>query len=160
MATKASIRTKLEQLRLSQPSAVVTAHSLAILNRLVEYVSWQEIKNIHIYQSIAKLGEVDTKALIKSIQTNYSDINIYHPKDEPKQLDVVIVPLLAFDRQGNRIGMGGGYYDRFLKKYPAALKIGLAFELQKIENIPVEPHDVPLDAIITEDGTYTFIGEQ
>ncbi len=63
--------------------------------------------------------------------------------------DVVIVPLLAFDGKLHRIGYGHGYYDRFLEKNPA-FKIGLAFNSQRVEEIPTEEFDVPLDMIITE----------
>ena len=67
-----------------------------------------------------------------------------------KNIDAVIVPGIAFDMEGYRIGYGMGYYDVFLKKVPKALKIGLAYELQIVENIPREDHDVPVDIIVTE----------
>lgn len=76
------------------------------------------------------------------------------PKAEP---DVVIMPLLAFDSQGTRLGYGGGYYDRTLasmKKRPKL--IGLAYSAQELEHIPREAHDVPLDAIVTEAGVRHF----
>src|SRR3989338_1251735 len=64
-------------------------------------------------------------------------------------LDLVIVPGIVFDKNGHRIGYGHGYYDGFLKKIRAK-KVGLAFELQLIEKIPEEGHDVPVDFVITE----------
>ncbi|MDR3232870.1 MAG: 5-formyltetrahydrofolate cyclo-ligase [Planctomycetaceae bacterium] len=68
-------------------------------------------------------------------------------------IDVVLVPGLAFDRSGSRLGRGKGYYDRFLKKLkPSALKIGLAFECQIFDEIPADGSDVPLDLVITERG--------
>jgi 5-formyltetrahydrofolate cyclo-ligase len=75
---------------------------------------------------------------------------------QPMMLDMVLVPLLGFDLQGNRIGYGKGYYDRFLPLLrPKALKIGLSFELGKVaEGIPVEAHDVPLDFVVTEKTVY------
>lgn len=67
------------------------------------------------------------------------------------KLDLVIVPGIAFDKNGHRIGYGHGYYDRFLKKISSkAKKIGLAFDFQLIEKIPEERHDIPMDIIITE----------
>lgn len=67
------------------------------------------------------------------------------------ELDLVIVPGLAFDPVGNRLGMGRAYYDAFLKAIrPGALKIGLAFECQIVESIPPAFHDVAMDMIITE----------
>lgn len=63
--------------------------------------------------------------------------------------DVVIVPLLAFDGKLHRLGYGHGYYDRFLNRNPA-FKIGIAFDSQRVDDIPIEGFDVPLDMIITE----------
>ena len=79
--------------------------------------------------------------------------NILEPKDRFKtkeELDLIIVPGLVFDKKGNRIGHGKGYYDSFLKKHPNATKIGLAFEDQINKKILVEDHDIPMDFIITE----------
>lgn len=70
--------------------------------------------------------------------------------------DIVLVPLIAYDARGNRLGQGGGYYDATLaalkKNNPKTLAIGAAFSLQKVETIPCEPHDAALDAIATERG--------
>ena len=69
----------------------------------------------------------------------------------PTELDLVIVPGVAFDPIGNRLGMGKAYYDDFLKSIrPSAVKIGLAFECQIVEKIPPAYHDVAMDKIITE----------
>lgn len=74
----------------------------------------------------------------------------------PQQLDAVIVPLLGFDNSGNRLGMGGGYYDRSFafrkqrRRWRRPLLIGVAYSFQQVEAIPTETWDVPLDAVITE----------
>ena len=68
---------------------------------------------------------------------------------DAKEIDCVIVPGAAFDIRGNRLGLGGGYYDRFLKKI-SAKKIALAFDFQITKNLPIESHDVPVDFIFTE----------
>lgn len=69
-------------------------------------------------------------------------------------LDIVILPGLLFDRRGNRLGYGGGYYDRFLSgNAPQALRLGLAFSCQLVDLIPAEPHDMRLDILITEQET-------
>jgi 5-formyltetrahydrofolate cyclo-ligase len=81
---------------------------------------------------------------------------------EPWMLDMVLVPLVAFDLFGNRIGMGGGYYDRtfaYLKNANqprTPILIGLAFECQKWDQIPAQPWDVPLNGVITEEAYYLF----
>jgi 5-formyltetrahydrofolate cyclo-ligase len=76
------------------------------------------------------------------------------------KLDVVLLPLVAFDLKGNRLGMGGGFYDatfshlRSNKNRPAF--IGLAYELQKLESLPSDSWDLPLDGVCTESGFYQF----
>jgi 5-formyltetrahydrofolate cyclo-ligase len=71
--------------------------------------------------------------------------------------DVVLMPLLGFDRTGTRLGYGGGYYDRTLEQLKRRPKIvGYAFSAQEISDIPREPHDVPLDILVTENGVIRF----
>jgi len=74
-----------------------------------------------------------------------------------KQMDVVFMPLVAFDKNGGRLGMGGGFYDRtfeFLKNTQSQKPklIGLAHHFQEVESLPTEDWDIPLSAIITDEG--------
>lgn len=73
--------------------------------------------------------------------------------------DVVMVPLLAFTKQGDRLGYGGGYYDAtlaaLLSENPALRTVGVAYAGQGVKLLPVEPSDVPLDHILTENGLIT-----
>ncbi len=66
--------------------------------------------------------------------------------------DFVLVPLLAFDRRGCRLGYGGGYYDRTLAALPDATRLGCAFAAQQMDVVPAGPHDVRLPAVATERG--------
>ncbi len=75
-----------------------------------------------------------------------------HPVPE-MEFELVVIPGIAFDRLGNRIGSGGGYYDRFLSGI-SAFKIGLGFDFQMMEVLPSESHDVRLDAVVTESGIF------
>ena len=69
----------------------------------------------------------------------------------PSQIDMVVVPGSVFDRQCGRYGYGGGYFDRFLSiEAPQALRIGLAFSLQVLPEIPLKTHDQRMDIIVTE----------
>ena len=68
------------------------------------------------------------------------------------QETVVLVPGTAFDRDGHRLGWGKGYFDRFLHEF-AGTAIGLAFDCQLCDSIPIEPHDCPVDYVITESET-------
>jgi 5-formyltetrahydrofolate cyclo-ligase len=65
---------------------------------------------------------------------------------------VLLVPLLAFDRRGHRLGYGGGYYDRTLAALPGATAIGVAHAAQELDEVPAGPEDASLDAIATEAG--------
>jgi len=69
-------------------------------------------------------------------------------------IDLVIVPGVVFDKSGHRIGYGHGYYDRFLdnleKINKNAVKVGLAYDFQIADKVPIEKHDVPVDKIVTE----------
>ena len=71
-------------------------------------------------------------------------------KLQDTEYDIVIIPVLGFDDELNRIGYGQGVYDSFLAKYPKAQKIGLAYEIARLKNVPTEMHDEPLSMIITE----------
>ena len=77
---------------------------------------------------------------------------------EPHQLDLVLMPLVGFDSEGNRLGMGGGYYDRsfaFLTQPGSIQKphlLGIAHELQRVDTLPHEAWDVPMNAVVTEQG--------
>lgn len=86
-------------------------------------------------------------------------INLRQPI-KPWALDLVVVPLVAFDEACNRLGMGGGYYDRtfaYLRRrkfWRKPLLIGVAHECQRVQRLASEPWDVPLDAVVTERKTY------
>lgn len=72
-----------------------------------------------------------------------------------KKLDLVIVPGVAFDARGHRLGRGLGYFDRFLGRLPVrVLRVGLAFECQMVEKVPACLHDEPMQAVVTEKRLY------
>ena len=78
----------------------------------------------------------------------------------PQALAVVLMPLVGFDDDGNRLGNGAGFYDRFLARRHATrgtpVLVGIAFECQRCQSLPAAAHDVPLDAVITERGIQIF----
>lgn len=82
------------------------------------------------------------------------------PDENSKILDpeIMLVPLAAFDAQGNRIGYGAGHYDRAIARLHAAGKsprlIGVAFDCQRVQSVPAEAHDVSLHTVLTESGLY------
>ena len=80
------------------------------------------------------------------------------PAVNPRDIEVILLPGSVFDRQVGRLGYGGGFYDRFLEyEAPQAVRIGLAFEMQIVENLPLMPHDQCLHYLVTEDRVLTFI---
>jgi 5-formyltetrahydrofolate cyclo-ligase len=70
----------------------------------------------------------------------------------PADISLVIVPMIAFDRKGHRLGYGAGYYDRFLSLNPHMRKIGIAFSCMEVPEIPGDENDVAMDLIVTENG--------
>lgn len=154
---KKVIRQKLIQDRLlmSNEDCAKKSHSIAL--KVICEVDWQNVGSISVYNSISKLNEVDTKLLLATIHNQYSLINLSvitptkNAKIPSKLCDLIIVPVVGFDKSLHRLGMGGGFYDRYLALQPQAIKVGLAYIQSKIvEPISWEPHDVPLDLIITE----------
>jgi 5-formyltetrahydrofolate cyclo-ligase len=85
-----------------------------------------------------------------------------HPPHHAWQLDLLLVPLVAFDARGNRLGMGGGYYDRTLAylhhrvHWRRPRVVGLAHSLQRVDSLPKNAWDIPVDGVITERATHRF----
>ncbi len=78
----------------------------------------------------------------------------------PSELDIVCFPLVAFDPYGGRLGMGGGFYDRTFEHLANANKrplfVGIAYQEQQVEKLPIEPWDIPLDAVATPEQIWLF----
>jgi len=75
---------------------------------------------------------------------------------QPQQLDLLVLPGVAFDRHGGRLGHGRGYFDRLLPQIRTdALLIGLAFDCQIVDRVPMFDHDVPVDLVVTESAVYS-----
>jgi 5-formyltetrahydrofolate cyclo-ligase len=73
--------------------------------------------------------------------------------EKQEEIDLVVVPGIAFDRRGHRIGFGGGFYDRFLANLQV-VKVGLCYDDLILQGIPNEPHDVPMDIVVAQTATY------
>jgi 5-formyltetrahydrofolate cyclo-ligase len=76
-----------------------------------------------------------------------------------ESIELMAVPGVAFDRNGNRLGRGGGYYDRLLAGF-SGLSAGVSFDFQLFPQIPSEPHDIPVDTIVTEFGIINVLNER
>lgn len=156
MSTKSELRRTLEARRRKLRPEEVAAASASVLEELRRVVDWAVIGSAHVYRSVAEWGELDTTALVTWLEDEWPEIEIVQPsrsKDQPfpeREFDLIVVPALGFDREGNRLGLGGGWYDRFVAQQPEALKIGVAYGWALVEGgVPVEPWDMKLDAVVT-----------
>ncbi len=154
---KEVLRQMYRQKRLAMAPADVTTKSRIICAKTVQEIDWSEIKTLLVFESINSLNEVNTSDLARMIKAGHPDIRIVSlgstkntvlPADK---FDLIFVPVLAFDKHNNRLGWGGGYYDRLLAQQPQSLKIGLCFHNGLVKTrIPSESHDIRMDKIITE----------
>ncbi len=170
--TKAQARRQLRQARLALSPEERQAKTTAIMDRLWRAIDWSQVKTVHCYEPIERLGEIDITDFVTALQAEHPVIQFFtsrqinktwhivsvktgKPAPSDTQFNVIIVPMLGFDPISfQRIGYGGGYYDRFLAADPQAHTIGVCFELGKLDHLTVEPHDISLDIILTEDNLY------
>ena len=170
---KQRIRELLIQKRRMLSAEERTAQSELILSQLEKMTVFREAKTVLLYYP--KNNEVDVLPLFKRYKRdkvlllpvthrNGMTANPYEGNDkmhrgkvgipEPTtppfegNIDVIIVPAVAFDKEGNRLGRGGGYYDRFLKKQSHATFIGVGYDFQLVDEVPVRKHDQKMHRII------------
>ena len=109
-----------------------------------------------------KGSELEHILLTDITKLKINDLGISEPekgiKISPEQIDVIFLPLLAWDKSGNRLGYGKGFYDRYLNKYSRRLKniltVGVAFSFQRHHKLPKNKNDFKLDFIITDKGIF------
>ena len=153
-AEKEALRKKLLTRRRQVTSAQARAAGENIAVQLVGLRDWTKVKSVHVYESLLSLGEVDTKPIIEWLMHTQPHIAITIGISAPSsplpegKFDVIFVPVLGFDRDGFRLGMGGGWYDRWLVTQPQAYTIGLAYAWAEVKNMPHDPHDIALDVVI------------
>jgi 5-formyltetrahydrofolate cyclo-ligase len=174
---KNTLREKMRATRKAITPDLHAKKSASIREKLEALPQWQSAKKVLVY--VSKNDEVDTHQLTKDCITSDKTVyvpkvsgktlsicpikaweqlepgafGILEPCEvldpaHPEEIDLILVPGLAFDQTGHRIGYGRGFYDSLLKS-TKGLKVGLAFEEQIVEEIPAEPHDIPLDLIIS-----------
>lgn len=115
-----------------------------------------------MYTAVASRGEIDTIVLAEALRAAWPDVQITFGVPSPDApfpddvFDVIFIPMVGFDRDGFRLGMGGGWYDRWLSNQHHALKIGLAYAASRVGHMPHELHDIPMDIIVTETGVFEY----
>ena len=152
---KEELRALYRQIRLRMSPGEVSSKSRIIGRRLLNEIAWNDYSRICVFAPIGRLNEVDISGVTSRLKAQRRNVEVLpHGKDArvPSQkFDLIIVPCLAFDKDHNRLGWGGGFYDRFLASQPSAVKIGVCFQNGLAEGgLPHSPHDIPLDRVITE----------
>lgn len=153
---KGLIRRKLLARRALVSVGDTKSAGLTIVEKLDNLADWVNVKSVHVYHSMRALREVDTEPIVAWIQGFYPNVEVFMGGSTPeapmpkKKFTVIIVPTLGFGRDGFRMGMGGGWYDRWLATQPQAIKIGLAYSWAEVEGIKQESHDVLLDVVLSE----------
>lgn len=131
-------------------------HDAEVDTQLIIEALWQQQK-----QCFLPIVDLPTSTLSFALYPQHCKLTqncygILEPVNTPKltarELDLIIAPLVGFDKQGNRLGMGKGFYDRTLANCNDSkpVFVGLAFSFQKLEALPNEQHDAKLDFIVTE----------
>ncbi len=140
------------------------AHTILLYSAVRGEVSLQNIKEKFISDKKLVLPKVikDTKELklyeipnLEYLESGYAGIlepPEHLPEIQPDEIDLAIIPGVAFDLKGNRLGFGQGFYDRLLKKIDCRT-IAPAFEFQVTDELPAEDHDMPVDIVVTEERT-------
>ncbi len=117
--------------------------------------AWQQQKRVLVPLCKPETREMTVFAIETFADVEPGYFGIREPKKNSLQpvakeeIELVVVPAVAFDRRGYRVGYGGGYYDRFLQDMQVP-KIGLAFSCQLVPEVPVGPYDLPVPGILTE----------
>ena len=175
MNIKTEIRKQIRLLKKQYNAEELKEMSRNAIQRIEAHPSFLSAKTVLLYSSLA--DEVDTKPLISKYAAKKTillptvvgddlELHVYHAESETKKgvfgieeskgplftdyatIDLAVIPGMAFDRNGNRLGRGKGYYDRLLPKLNGK-KIGVCFSFQFLDSIPCEKHDIPMDEIIT-----------
>lgn len=174
---KALIRKVMKNKRLLINKETFFLHSQAIIHKVLQHPLYLQAKTVGIYVSLP--GEVDTLSLIqealkthrvcvpKVIGQDMEFYEIYSLNDlqegtfhvlepmraeliAPQDIDLMIVPMLAFDSKLNRVGYGKGFYDKYFSRGFQGYKMGLAFSFQEVDEINNDAFDCPLDEVMTE----------
>ena len=168
------LRQEIRKRKKAHTSEELRKQSEVILQKLARHPDFQKAERVMLYASLP--DEVQTLAFIDEwagrkhvilptvvgddivpVETTAGnrmvegDFHILEPDAPPYEgpLDLIVVPGMAFDREGHRLGRGKGFYDRFLTKYPDVKTIGICFDFQLLDSIPTEPHDRPVGEVIS-----------
>ena len=184
---KCRIRSLYKEMRKTVNKAAYEESSVRLCERIVQSEPFREARSVMMYLAMPQEANVDAairvaleegkevyvplcmdRTTMKAVRLDSLERTVTGaygirtpepdaPSVEASELDVVFVPGLAFDRAGGRMGMGAGYYDRFLAAVPVAKRIGIAFSFQ-VSSVPLPtgPYDLPMGALVTEEKEELF----
>ena len=171
---KKELRVLIKTLKKQRSKEQLLTQSEQILAKLEQHPDFAKAEIVMLYSALP--DEVQTQAFLEKwhlkkkiilptvvgddiIPVEYGkdtafavgDFNILEPQNEPYQggFDLIIVPGVAFDRKGNRLGRGRGYYDRFLCHHLDVKRIGICFDFQLVDEVPAESFDIRMDEVLT-----------
>jgi 5-formyltetrahydrofolate cyclo-ligase len=176
---KRELRNRMRALRRVMPASACAARASAATARLIELPELQAARTVLGFQAINKeldpaavlawaeregkrvaLPRVDGERLALHLHRAHDPLEEgafgvleplpSAPRIEPSEIEVVLVPGLAFDGQGQRIGYGRAFYDRLLPQMPQAFTVGIAYDFQLLGELPVDPHDVPVRCVVSD----------
>ena len=135
-------------------SKPMEVHTRALIGQLLAQGKTVIVPIIEKETKTLRLSYIEDPAVLCQSTFDVSE-PVGHELPAPaSDVKVVIIPMLAFDKRGNRIGYGAGYYDRFLTAHPHMTRIGIAFACQELMKIPTDPTDAGMDLIVTDTGIF------
>lgn len=149
MSEKAELRNHYRAVRRALPDR--GHRSDVVFVRVEQLPAFAAAATVMVYDSVP--GEVETAAFIDRLRRQGRTVLL--PEDEPPPdpavPDLIVVPGIAFCSDGRRLGQGGGWYDRFLSQVrPGCVTVGVCFDELLVDELPIEPHDVRVDVIVTD----------
>lgn len=171
---KKALRTEIKVLKKQHTKEQLLEQSEKILAQLEQHPDFVKAERVMLYSALP--DEVQTQAFLekwhlkkqiilptvvgddiipvayeKDTDFAVGNFNILEPQNEPYKgdFDLIVVPGVAFDHNGNRLGRGRGYYDRFLCQHLSVKRIGICFDFQLVDEIPTEPFDIRMDEVIS-----------
>ncbi|MDE6159121.1 MAG: 5-formyltetrahydrofolate cyclo-ligase [Bacteroidaceae bacterium] len=175
--TKEELRVRMRRLKAKMPAAQRAELSARLCGHVLRLPQWQEARVVMLYNALPdevdltilmKHAWKEKKRVLLPKVMNEAEMEVrtVNPDtpfttgaygiDEPHgstfhdflSIDLVLVPGMAFDRRGHRLGRGKGYYDRFLSRLPHAFKLGVCFSYQFLETVPTDSFDCQVDSVL------------
>lgn len=177
--TKQDLRRFIRAQKKEHAAAQLAAMSEEITNRVFASAWWQETSTLLLYyplsdevdvrQLIREAFEEGKRVLLPVVKGDELELHLYEGESslrkgafgimEPQgtlfapeyydEIDLAIIPGVAFDKEGHRLGRGKGYYDRLLPKLKTTKLVGVCWPFQLLDKVPAEPHDIPVEEVIS-----------